>query len=96
MINLYTWMDFPLHFGCNIHVKSVSCWVLLSLGCSLLCLHPLLLNHISEVRAGLCAAYTAEREREKIRIRVDLSPTVATVHAELLFKGRMIDRDEGR
>lgn len=64
-------------------------------GCSLFCLHPLLLNHISEVRAGLCAAYTAERER-KSGLESDLTPTVATAHAELLFRGRMIDRDEGR
>lgn len=32
-------------------------------------------------------------EREKIRIRVSLSPTGVTVHAVLLFKGRMICRE---
>lgn len=62
-------------------------------GHSLCWLHPRMLNHIREVRAGLCAAYTAGREREKIRIRVSLSPTGVTVHAVLLFKGRMICRE---
>lgn len=98
VINLYTQMDFFFFFGvggevCATYMQkqsplgSSSVW-----GHSLYCLHPLLLNHISEVRAGLCAAYTAGRER-KSGLESHLTPTAVTVHAVLLFRGRMMCRE---
>lgn len=53
-----------------------------------------LLNHISEVRAGPCAAYTAETKQsgERSGITALFILTGAILHAVLLFRGRMIDR----
>lgn len=67
----------------------------LSLGPHICCFRPLVLNHISKVRAGPCAAYTAETRQSGERgagLESCLSPYGATVHAVLLFSGRMIDR----
>lgn len=76
------------------HVKtplwSSSVW-----GLSLCCLHPLLLNHISDVRAGLCAAYTAGRE--KIRIRVSFGPHYSQRACRAIVQRQDdLQRDEGR
>ncbi len=52
-------------------IKMVLEMAVLSLGPHICCFRPLVLNHISKVRAGPCAAYTAEtkqsgeREREE-------------------------------
>ena len=61
----------------------------------MLCFHPLVLNHISKVLTGPCAAYTAETKQRRGRgagLQSCLSPTGASVRAILLFSGNMIDR----
>lgn len=66
--------------GVALIIKMVLEMGVLSLGPHICCFRPLVLNHISKVRAGPCAAYTAEtrqsgeRERERSGIRVLFIP----------------------
>lgn len=85
--------------GAALIIKMVLETGVLSLGPHICCFRPLALNHISKVRAGPCAAYTAETRQSGERgagLESCLSRSGAVVaHAVLLFGGRMIDRRMG-
>lgn len=77
-INLDTLMHSLEELCAALIVKMVLDLGVLSLGPYICCFRPLVPNHISKVRIGLCAAYTAEtkqsRERERSGIRVLFIP----------------------
>lgn len=96
---LTLWRVLWVKQGAALIIKMVLETGVLSLGPHICCFRPLALNHISKVRAGPCAAYTAETRQSGERgagLESCLSRSGAVVaHAVLLFGGRMIDRRMG-
>lgn len=68
-INFDTLMHSLQELCAALIVKMVLDLGVLSLGPYICCFRPLVLNHISKVRTGLCAAYTAETKQSRERER---------------------------